>query len=147
LTVNGGGVDGREYAFRRPALCVVGRGADCEIRLPNKAEFMMVSRHHCALDVDPPNIRLWDCGSHNGTRINGMQIGRPSGWAVPAHIAGQPCVGYELHGGDEFWVGSTVFRIHVAESPEGPIEPPEDCPEHLVDLPGTEELCLCGMTW
>jgi eukaryotic-like serine/threonine-protein kinase len=136
LTVKGGSLDGKEYVFQGPALSMVGRGFDCDIRLPGGEEFMTVSRRHCLLAVDPPQVRVWDCGSHNGTRINGMQIGKPASFPVPADIAGQPCAGYDLHDDDELKVGGIVFQVHVTRRPE-------DLPERLVDLTRNKQVCVC----
>jgi pSer/pThr/pTyr-binding forkhead associated (FHA) protein len=135
LTVKGGRLDGTEYVFPHPTLCRVGRGFDCEVRLPGGAGFRSVSRHHCLLAVDPPRVWVWDCGSNNGTRINGMQIGRPAAWPFPAAVLAQPSAGYELQDGDDLDVGGTVFRVHVARRPA-------DCPEHVVDMPKEKGVCV-----
>ena len=74
LTVKGGQLDGAEYMFEEPTLCMMGRAPDCDIQLPNEVEFLTVSRHHCLLDVDPPQVQVWDCRSRNGTHVNGMRI-------------------------------------------------------------------------
>ena len=35
-----------------------------------------VSRYHCLLEIDPPYVQVSDCGSFNGTFLNGKLIGR-----------------------------------------------------------------------
>jgi pSer/pThr/pTyr-binding forkhead associated (FHA) protein len=136
LTVKGGRFDGQEYVFQRPTRCLVGRGLDCDLRLPSGKDLMVISRHHCVLDVAPPSIRVWDCGSRNGTWVNGMQIGRPFTWFFPQEVVRRPCVSYELHEGDELKIGNLVFQVHVPR-------PQESCTQKLVDVPETERLFAC----
>jgi pSer/pThr/pTyr-binding forkhead associated (FHA) protein len=38
----------------------------------------MISRYHCLLDINPPDIRIRDFDSLNGTYVNGECIGRRS---------------------------------------------------------------------
>jgi pSer/pThr/pTyr-binding forkhead associated (FHA) protein len=133
LTVKGGRFDGREYVFQRPTQWLVGRGLDCDLRLPDAREFMVISRHHCVLDVAPVGVQVWDCGSRNGTWVNGMQIGRPSAWTLPQEVFHRPCARYELHDGDELKIGNLVFKVHV---------PPRqaDSPEKRAAVPDTERV-------
>ncbi|HEV3115476.1 MAG TPA: FHA domain-containing protein [Gemmataceae bacterium] len=58
LTVMDGKLEGKEYGFSRRQNCVIGRAGDCEICLPDALEYLTVSRHHCLLEVDPPEIRV-----------------------------------------------------------------------------------------
>jgi eukaryotic-like serine/threonine-protein kinase len=119
LTVKGGKLDGQEYVFEEPGTCLVGRGGDCDLRLPNELAFQDVSRRHCVLEIDPPRVRVRDCGSHNGTRVNGMQIGFPAHWGLPP---GSPPVTfhpYDLHPGDELRLAGTTFGVSVEPLPEG----------------------------
>jgi pSer/pThr/pTyr-binding forkhead associated (FHA) protein len=136
LSITNGKLAGSTYEFSDPHLCLIGRGDDCEIRLPGEAEFMTVSRHHCLLDIDPPTIRVRDCGSLNGTFINGMQIGRPAGWHLPPEALSKPCFDYDLGQGDQLKVGGTVFEVHIAM--------PEECgPEAAKEVGAEQELCAC----
>jgi CBS domain-containing protein len=121
FTIDNGLLAGTEYVFGEPGTCVIGRADDCDIRLPNLPGYQDVSRHHCLLDFDPPHVRVRDLGSRNGTRVNGMQIGRPyTGWEdMP--LAFIPS--YPLKDGDEIQVGGTVFRVSGAVAAEGPPAP------------------------
>jgi pSer/pThr/pTyr-binding forkhead associated (FHA) protein len=127
LRVKNGKLAGTTYQFDHPCVCLIGRGDDCEIRLPNDPEFLTVSRHHCVLDIEPPAIRVRDSGSFNGTFMNGMQIGRPA-WHLPADAASRPCFDYDLTEGDELRVGDTFFEIYVtaSEEPTGGIRTEEE---------------------
>src|SRR6185312_4914032 len=46
LTAENGPLAGKEYAFTERRTCLVGRGDDCDLRLPNGPGFADVSRHH-----------------------------------------------------------------------------------------------------
>jgi pSer/pThr/pTyr-binding forkhead associated (FHA) protein len=119
LKIKNGTWVGKTYEFPVPRRCCVGRGEDCAIRLPNEPGFLTVSRQHCLLDIDPPAIRVRDCGSVNGTSLNGMQIGRPAHWQLPVEVLSGPCFAYDLHAGDELKVGDTVFEVAVLVRRQG----------------------------
>jgi pSer/pThr/pTyr-binding forkhead associated (FHA) protein len=108
LTVQNGSLDGKEYTFTAPARCIIGRAKDCSLRLPGEWEFMMVSRHHCEIEIDDEQVRVIDLGSRNGTYVNGKVIGK------------NDYFGCELADGDELEVGYVVFRVELTA--------PEVCP-------------------
>lgn len=136
LTIENGKLAGTEYAFDLPRRCLIGRASDCEVRLPSQLEFLGVSRHHCLLTLDPPAVRVRDCGSRNGTLLNGMQIGRPASWHVPEAMTAFPSLEYELRDGDELTIGSTVFKVHVTVH--------EDALEPVLQERQDRELCACA---
>ena len=70
LEVRGPGGVLKQVELAPPRL-VVGRGADCRVRLRNEA----VSRHHAEFFSDPFG-RWWvhDLGSRNGTKVNGVPV-------------------------------------------------------------------------
>jgi CBS domain-containing protein len=120
LTAENGPLAGKEYDFTERRTCLVGRGEDCDLRLPNGPGFADVSRHHCLLHVDPPTLRVRDLGSRNGTRVNGSQIGHPVGRdalldAPPVFLAS-----YDLREGDLLEVGHTLFRVRGAVPTDAP---------------------------
>jgi pSer/pThr/pTyr-binding forkhead associated (FHA) protein len=49
---------------------LIGRGADCDLRLPDSA----ISRHHCLIRLRPGEVTISDLGSSNGTFVNGQRI-------------------------------------------------------------------------
>ncbi|MFF2120914.1 protein kinase [Kitasatospora sp. NPDC058184] len=111
LTLRGSPAAAR--VFGRRTTCLVGRAAECGIRLaPTETR---TSRHHCVLDVDPPHLRVRDLGSRNGTYVNGERL-RP----------GPP--GRHLSDGDEIRVGRAVLRVavHAAEPMAGDPGPDAD---------------------
>ena len=47
---------GQEFAFDERTTCIVGRLEDCDLRIPlSESEKRTVSRHHCILDINPPD--------------------------------------------------------------------------------------------
>ena len=49
-----GPLTGRTFVFNEPTSCSIGRSRDCTISLPQEAEHLDVSRHHCVLEIVPP---------------------------------------------------------------------------------------------
>ena len=76
LTVTEGKLKGKEFPFDSRNTCFIGRHPDCTITLPNDAEHSAVSRYHCFLDINPPDVRIRDLGSLHGTYLNGECIGK-----------------------------------------------------------------------
>ncbi len=117
LQVLRGKEKGKTYRFPQRTLCMVGRGEDCQIRLPNDEDHRFVSRRHCLLDIDPPAVRVQDFGSRNGTYLNGQKIGqRADAPTLDEHAR----VGFpecELKHGDRLQVGKTVLLVHVLVPP------------------------------
>jgi serine/threonine-protein kinase len=93
----------RQFEFEEPQLCIVGRAHDCDITTPDGDDNLVISRHHCLLEIDPPSILVHDLGSTNGTYVNGAKIRRDRG-----HRGGMP-----LQDGDEVAIGPVVLRVHV----------------------------------
>src|SRR5262249_32966297 len=86
----------------------------CLLHLPDNAD-RTISRRHCLLDIDPPQISLTDLGSLNGTYVNGQWLGgrKPVAEKTGSGVAaGMP---YPLKNGDEVRVGQTVLRVEVIE--------------------------------
>lgn len=135
LTIKSGKLSGTKYEFDLPRRCLIGRASDCELRLPSELEFLGVSRHHCLLSINPPEVWVRDCGSRNGTRLNGMQIGRPVSWHVPEELVAAPFQDYQLNDGDELKIGSTVFEVHRSAA--------EDHPEAMPAASPDQKLCAC----
>jgi pSer/pThr/pTyr-binding forkhead associated (FHA) protein len=113
LKVKEGRLAGKTFRFTDRKVCLVGRAEDCGVRLPNAGEYGTVSRHHCVLDIDPPEVRVGDFGSLNGTYINGVRV-RPHGhWHSPEEAAAMPLGDHVLRDGDELALGGATFEIHI----------------------------------
>lgn len=114
LTMAEGTSEEQRFLFERPARVLVGRGEDCDIRMPNAYVYSDVSRHHCQFEIDPPHVRVRDLGSRNGTFVNGEIIGqRPH--RLAAELARPADAAVELKESDAVRVGLTFFRILVDE--------------------------------
>jgi eukaryotic-like serine/threonine-protein kinase len=72
LTVKEGPHQGREFEFEEHDTFIVGRSARAQFRLPLKDTSL--SRIHFMVEVNPPQRRLTDLGSTNGTKVNGRKI-------------------------------------------------------------------------
>lgn len=116
-------VDGRgergEFVFDERSTCLIGRAEDCSPRLPNDEHHRSVSRHHCMLDINPPDVRIRDFGSRNGTFVNGVKIGQrdPDQSAVQGRAPGLQ--ERDLKDGDEVRLGRAVsIQVSVTVPPE-----------------------------
>ena len=77
-----------------PGATRIGTAPSCRLRLADPA----VSRIHCELRVEPGGVTVVDCGSTNGTFVNGLEI-LEAKLAASARIAiGKTVVGVDLHG-------------------------------------------------
>jgi eukaryotic-like serine/threonine-protein kinase len=113
LTITQGRPEGKVFAFRDRTIGAVGRADDCLLRLPRDPAHLDVSRHHCLLDIDPPEIRVRDLGSRNGTYVNGAKIGQRGHGLPPEAVSAFDMPERPLEEGDELRVGGTVFRVSV----------------------------------
>ena len=114
LSVLRGGAGPREYVFDERSTCLIGRGEDCEPRLPNDEAHRSVSRHHCLLDINPPDVRVRDLGSRNGTFVNGVKIGQREAHHTPEQGRALAFQERDLGDGDELRLGKSVaFRVGV----------------------------------
>jgi pSer/pThr/pTyr-binding forkhead associated (FHA) protein len=64
-------VGGNNKAFSLPSsVTIVGRRQDCDLCVP----LMVISRRHCALNMDDGELSIRDLGSSNGTFVNDIRI-------------------------------------------------------------------------
>jgi hypothetical protein len=111
LTVRSGAAAGQRFAFTERTTCIVGRASGCEPRLP--PDDRRVSRHHCLLDINPPDVRIRDFGSLNGTFVNGEEIGRRQPGETPEEGYRTVFRERDLTDGDEVRVGRTVLDVQI----------------------------------
>lgn len=141
LAVTRGALRGRTFEFAERTTCILGRARDCEPRLPDDDSHRTVSRHHCLLDINPPDIRIRDFGSLNGTYLNGAKIGQRAAYQSPEEAAGAMFPEHDLGDGDEVRLGDTVFRVSVVTAAYC-----DDCeneiPEHERN-PGDDRCAAC----
>src|SRR5262245_17049092 len=119
LTCLTGSLQGQQFVFHERTTRILGRD-DCSLVIPD--EQRRISRHHCLLDVNPPDVTVRDFRSLNGTFINGQLIGRrPAGTPAPGYdrrtplpLAVDQSPVQELHDGDELRLAETVtFRVSI----------------------------------
>ncbi len=91
LKVVSGPHSGREFTFDQPDNFLIGRTPEAHLSLPGDRFF---SRHHCLIEIVPPQCFLRDLGSTNGTFVNGKQV----------HSA-------YLRSGDQIQGGATVLLV------------------------------------
>lgn len=113
LKVINGKLKGKQYEFASRTSCIVGRGVDCYPRLPDDDAHRVISRHHCLLDINPPDIRVRDMGSLNATFINGKNIGQRDPKAAPVTPSQESFPEYDLKHNDELKLGETIFQVIV----------------------------------
>lgn len=94
LHVVAGPQTGRDFTFDQHDTFMIGRSDDAQFCLPQDRFF---SRHHCILEIAPPQCFLRDLGSTNGTYVNGIRV-------ETAH----------LRHGDRIQGGETVLEVEVA---------------------------------
>jgi pSer/pThr/pTyr-binding forkhead associated (FHA) protein len=109
-----GALAGQTFVFTEPTSCSIGRSRDCTIALPQEAEHLDVSRHHCVLEIAPPALRVRDLGSLNGTYVNGKKIGQRVASQVNRDMDASHPPPVVLFDGDEIRLGEhTAFRVCV----------------------------------
>jgi len=143
LDVVDGPLAGKTLCIDRHDTLLFGRGADCHIRVPDDRK---ISRHQFLLEVVPPDVRLRDLGSRNGTHVNGVKYG---GRRMPKRSAESEMVEavaeVDLKHGDQISSGGTTLLVRVEGTPspsavqDSPAEParddaaPQQTAERLID--------------
>src|SRR5437588_6718194 len=114
LTVIAGPHQGLEFAFDRHDTFLVGRSQHAHFQLPAKDKYF--SRIHFMMEVNPPQCRLIDMGSHNGTYVNGAAV-----------------LTADLKDGDQIRAGHTILRVQVRKvsgTPDEGVYPEPAMPAH-----------------
>lgn len=123
LTVVEGKLLGKQYIFDSRAACLIGRNNECNIMLPDDEDHRTISRYHCLLDINPPNIRVRDFGSRNGTYVNSVKIGQrePHQTAEEGRKLSFP--EYDLQSEDKIKLSNTTFEVGIEIDPNEIIIP------------------------
>ena len=103
------------FSYEDHDTFIVGRMGDCHVCIEDDG---YLSRHHFILEVNPPNARLHDLGSLNGTYINGKKFGGRTVFETPE----EALVKYKfpwvvLKNEDVIKTGDTIFKV-VIETPD-----------------------------
>jgi len=129
LKIIKGDLKGQTFEFRDRDTCIMGRADECNPKLPNDEAHRTISRHHCLLDINPPQIRVRDFGSLNGTYINGEKIGQREAHQTPEEGAKLSFPERDLEQGDRIELGQTIFQVDIKAGNAAPISktsPPQD---------------------
>ena len=94
LNVVAGPQTGRSFSFDQHDTFMIGRSENAQFCLPADRFF---SRHHCLLEIAPPQAFIRDLGSTNGTYVNGMRVDTAY-----------------LKSGDRIQGGETVLEVEVS---------------------------------
>jgi hypothetical protein len=146
LTVTRGPLTGKAFVFDERSTCYVGRHPECQIRVPDDEAHRMISRHHCLLDINPPDVRVRDFGSRNGTWLNGKLIGQRESHQSVEEARGLQFPEHDLKDGDQIGLGTTSFRVAVfkpAACSECGVEIPEAERKLRERLPGVYQCAAC----
>ncbi len=111
LEVMVGPIRGKQYVFEQHDTFIFGRASDCHARLPE--EDATVSRHHFLLEVNPPDARVQDLGSRNGTYINGRKHGGRLQKESPEEAVRRNRAAVDLRDGDKVEAGETTISVHI----------------------------------
>lgn len=111
LSVLKGPIKGKVFAFDEHDTFIFGRAGDCHAQLPE--EDSTASRHHFILEVNPPQARIRDLGSRNGTFVNDTKHGGRSKAETPEEAAKRRFSEVDLKNGDVIRVGEHVFTVQV----------------------------------
>jgi pSer/pThr/pTyr-binding forkhead associated (FHA) protein len=114
LTVVTGAHKHRKFCFCGPTRCEVGRALDCFVQLSGTERDLLISRHHCRLEIDPPLVQIADLGSSNGTYVNGKRVD-----PIPKDLTdlSGADVNVDVKNGDLITVGGTTFQVDVVDCP------------------------------
>lgn len=112
LAVVEGPLAGREFLYEQHDVLLLGRDVACHLSLPDDP---FVSRHHFAIEINPPRVSLRDLNSLNGTTVNGIRFGgRMYKGATGAGSADEPVI---LIDGDRIQVGKTTLTVAITQPP------------------------------
>ena len=114
IEVTRGALAGKKYEYEGVEHIYVGRQDDCGIVLPEKT----VSRYHCLLEIAPPDVKLQDFGSLNGTFLNEEKIGqreRTQTWEEGRALRHDE---YTIKDGDVLRLGKQCELLCRIEAPE-----------------------------
>ena len=100
--VTRGALAGQTFEYGEKTRIFIGRQEDCGIVVPEST----ISRYHCVLEITPPEVKLQDFGSLNGTFLNGEKIGQRDRAQSWEEAKGEEREEFILHSGDVLGLGS-----------------------------------------
>ena len=110
---------GKVFAFEEHDAFLFGRLPECHCYLPDDP---LVSRRHFLVEVNPPDARIRDFGSRNGTFVNDKKIGSREKGETPEQGQKRKYPEVDLKDGDTIQAGDTVFSVKIErEEAAGPV--------------------------
>jgi hypothetical protein len=85
-------------AFAVPGPITLGRSDGSDVSVPEES----VSKRHCEFEVLPEGVRITECGSTNGTSVDGTSLA--------------PHAAVMLRGGETLAIGNFSFLFHTPAS-------------------------------
>ena len=137
LTITEGKLAGKKFSFDSRTTCIIGRAKDSNIQIPNDKYHSTISRYHCLLDINPPDIRVRDFGSKHGTYVNGKCIGKRDENQSPEEGAKLELSEYDLSDGDIIQLSNTAFQVNVEQTAD--VTSTWVIPEEISDIPSRQE--------
>ncbi len=137
LTITEGKLAGKQFSFDSRTTCIIGRAKDSNIQIPNDQYHSTISRYHCLLDINPPDIRVRDFGSLHGTYVNGKCIGKRDANQSPSEGAKLELSEYDLSDGDVIQLSNTAFLVNVEQTAD--VTSTWVIPEATIDIPSRQE--------
>ena len=108
--VTAGPMKGKAFDFAEHDTFLFGRAEECHCRLPDDGQ---VSRRHFIVEVNPPDARIKDFGSLNGTHVNGKKIGSRAKGETPEQGQQRKYPEVDLKDGDTLKAGQTEFAVKI----------------------------------
>lgn len=119
FSATSGPMEGKSYAFDEHDTFLFGRLPECHCYLPDDP---LISRRHFMVEVNPPDARIRDFGSLNGTYVNDKKIGNREKGETPEQGQKRKYPEVDLKGGDTIRAGDTVFSVKIErEEAAGPL--------------------------
>lgn len=110
LSITSGQMHGKTFTFAEHDTFLCGRNKDCQIHLPDDQQ---ISRHQFLLEINPPDMRIRDLGSRNGTYVNDRKYGGRARHETPEEGAQRQYPQVDLHDGDIVRIGQTTLQLTV----------------------------------
>ena len=118
IAITAGPMTGKAFTFEEHDTFLFGRLEECHCRLPDDGQ---VSRRHFIVEVNPPDARIRDFGSLNGTHVNEKKIGSREKGETPEQGQKRKYPEVDLKDGDVIKVGQTVLTVTIeADKATGP---------------------------
>jgi len=110
IKVISGKTVGKCFSFKEPDCFLFGRSTDARISLPGDP---YVSRHHFLLEIAPPECKITDLDSKNGTFVNNVRYGGRRAPGPGWEVAPENLLSVYLQNNDTITVGDTILKVRI----------------------------------